>query len=582
MQPELRLLIVDDSPEDQELYMRLLRSGAITYAIATAESGEEGLAKLQADTIECILLDYNLPDMNGLEFLHEISNGNGGAPAAVVMLTGQGNEAIAVEAMKQGAHDYIVKNALTLERLAHSIQGAVEKVTLHHELKKANDQIERLAFYDPLTGVANRNLFRDRIEQSIRLGKRFKEKFGFLLLDLDQFKEVNDTMGHLAGDRLLQEFTQRLKSCVRESDTIARLGGDEFAIILENMNNTLAPDAVANKIIDQCTHSIKLQGKEVKISCSIGISVFPDDAENFDGLLMNADTAMYRAKDGGRNGFRFFTPEMNEQATYRKNLQMDLEQALDNGEFEIYYQPIVDLKEMRLQCAEALLRWSHPKRGSVSPAEFIPVAEETRLIVPIGEWVFRAVCQQVKIWKENNLHPPRVAVNLSSWQLQQEDFLDVVKRILENTKADPKWFSMEITESVLMDEDDHGVTTLENLRKMGIYIALDDFGTGYSSLGYLRSLPIDIIKIDRSFIQDIPSNLDEMAITEAIIAMSHRLGLKAVAEGIETDEQLEFLHSTNCDYGQGFYFGKATAAKEFEETLRSYHASAFSRNPTFG
>lgn len=564
-------MIVEDSQEDLELYKRLLRRNSIcNYEILTAEFGDEGLELFLTEKIDCILLDYGLPDMSGLDFLDELSNKIEGGSSAVVMITGQGNEEIAVEAMKRGAQDYIVKSALTSEQMAHSIYNAIEKVSLRSALTQANKEIETLAFFDSLTGLANRNLFRDRFEQAIKMGRRSKEKFALMIIDLDGFKDINDTHGHMAGDKLLQAAAQKLGFCVRDSDTVSRFGGDEFMIILRNVIDKCGPDLVARKILDQFSMPVIFPGKEVFISGSIGISIFPDDAEDFDGLMKNADTAMYHAKEEGSNVFRFFTHKMGETVIRRKNLEKDLQLALNQEELQVHYQPIIDMKSRRLIGAEALLRWPHPERGMIPPDEFIPIAEDSMLILPIGEWVLRTVCEQAKLWVNNGLTRLRVAVNLSGWQCRQADFPKLVRGILEEAGLKPEHLALEITESVVMGDEKRSVAMLQELHEIGLHIAIDDFGTGYSSLGYLKRFPIDTIKIDRSFILDVLSDSADKILVEAITAMTHRLGLNVVAEGIETEEQLRFLDTLNCDYGQGYYFGRPLHHIEFEKCARDF------------
>lgn len=443
-----------------------------------------------------------------------------------------------------------------------------ERKALEYALRQAQKELETMAFSDSLTGLSNRNVFRDRIEQAIKLGQRTDEKSGLLLIDLDKFKETNDAFGHDAGDRLLQEVARKLHKCVRTSDTVSRLGGDEFAIILHNISEIQNAEIISRNILETFSEPFLLQGASATISGSIGISIFPDHADTAETLLKYADMAMYEAKKEGTNTFRSFTPEMSNAVSIRKNLEKDIGRALKLNEFRVYYQPIVDLCSGRVKSAEALLRWFHPQRGLIPPAEFIPLAEESRMIIPIGEWVLRTVCEQIKRWEKAGFPPIPVAVNLSARQCQNDELLGITSRILDETGVNPAWLSYEITERAIMSGEDSVDTMFHKVHEMGIGFSVDDFGNGYSSLNYLQRFPIDAIKIDRSFMRNVPGNPDESTLVEAIIAMAQRLKLKIVVEGVETDDQVNFLRSANCDYAQGFYFSRAVPPEEFEKLIQ--------------
>jgi diguanylate cyclase (GGDEF)-like protein len=426
-----------------------------------------------------------------------------------------------------------------------------------------------LAHYDQLTGLANRLLFTDRLIQAGEHAKRHQRQTGVLFLDLDRFKFINDTLGHPAGDLLLRAVSERLLGCVRRQDTVARLGSDEFTIVLESVHGPQDAASVAQKILHAMTEPFWLAQHEVHVTTSIGIAMLPSDDEDVDDLIRKADTAMYHAKEQGRNNYQFFTAEMNATVSAKLSLENKLRHAMNGQELVVYYQPVVELCTGRITGAEALLRWRDPDtQNLVLPSQFIPLAEETGLIVPLGEWVLRTACQQNKDWQDAGLSPLRVSVNLSARQLRQQGFTATVARILCETWLDSSSLALEITETMLMQNMDAAVAALRELDAMGICLSMDDFGTGYSSLAYLKRLPIDILKIDRSFVRDIGSHDGNGAIPEAIIAMAHSLGLKVVAEGVETTQQLAFLRERRCDAMQGFYVSAPVPAEELQSLLQ--------------
>ena len=387
---------------------------------------------------------------------------------------------------------------------AETARAALEETqAANRTIREGEDKLRMQANYDSLTKLPNRTLFMDRLSHALSRGRRDRSQVAVLFLDLDRFKKVNDTLGHNAGDKLLQQAARRLTACVRETDTVARLGGDEFTVVLPDLHNTHNTELVARKMLQCLVEPFVIDGAEMLVTGSLGITVFPDDGEDAETLLKNADTAMYKSKEGGRNTFRFFTAKMNAEALEYLEMENALRHAIERKEFVLHYQPIIDLKTGRVTSAEALLRWEHPERGLVAPAEFISLAEETGLIVPIGEWVFRTACEQMKAWRETGLSSLHVSVNLSVRQSHDAGFRDMIKRALKETGVDPKDITLEITESLFMEEDRRSLAILNELRKMGMNLALDDFGTGYSSLSYLKRFPVNILKIDRSFVVDI-------------------------------------------------------------------------------
>lgn len=417
-------------------------------------------------------------------------------------------------------------------------------------------ELEYQATHDSLTGLANRNLLNDRIVQAIAWAKRQNLSVGVMLLDLDHFKLINDASGHGAGDEMLKQVAARLSHCVRETDTVARLGGDEFVIVLTDLPESGDVDVVAEKILTALARPFEINGHDVFVTASIGVSLYPRDGDHGEILLRYADIAMYRVKEYGRNSVRQFVPEMGTSAISRLNMEAALRRALERQEFVLHYQPKIDLRDGKLVGAEALIRWQHPQIGMVHPIEFIPLAEETGLILQLGEWVLSQACQQLVRWQEAGIQDLKIAINMSSRQFRQEDLADRVARVLQETGADPACITLELTESMVMADVASTLVALRALKQLGLSISLDDFGTGYSSLSYLRRFPIDELKIDKSFINDIHENPDDAAIASAIIAMAISLGLKVVAEGVENQAQADLLKQMGCHQVQGYFYAR--------------------------
>ncbi|WP_020407255.1 GGDEF and EAL domain-containing protein [Hahella ganghwensis] len=437
------------------------------------------------------------------------------------------------------------------------------------ELKEANSKMQIMALYDPLTGLANRRLFIDRLEQAVRAAKRDRKKIALMFLDLDQFKRINDTLGHDAGDILLTTVSNRLKECVREKDTVARLGGDEFTVLLTDVEDNLSVTPVAHQILRALKKPVKLKKHEVIVSTSIGITLAPTDGSTADSLMKNADLALYRAKEQGRDCYHFFTEELNASALRQLVLEQELRHALQYDEFTLHFQPQVNLRNEHVVSVEALLRWYHPTKGLVSPDAFIPVAEETGLIVPIGRWVLKNACMQMKMLQDLTGVDLKIAVNLSTRQFDDPDLEDTIADALCQTGLDPKWLELEVTESMLMGDIDLVIEKLKRLKATGVSITIDDFGSGYSSLSYLKKLPVDILKVDREFVRDIPEDLNDMEITSAVIAVAHKLNLKVIAEGVEDIDQRDFLMINKCDYAQGYFYSKPLPFEDLYQYLNN-------------
>jgi diguanylate cyclase (GGDEF)-like protein/PAS domain S-box-containing protein len=448
------------------------------------------------------------------------------------------------------------------------------------ERKQAEERIQHLAQYDALTGLPNRALLADRLQQAVLRASRDHTLVGVVLVDLDRFKRINDTLGHSVGDQLLQDVATRLKQCVRECDTISRQGGDEFAILLPDLTSTDDASRIAQWMLEVVAQPCRLRDQELHTSCSIGISLYPRDGKTPEVLLRNADIALYRAKDMGRNNCQFYLSGATVLSRERLYLETSLRHAVERRELEMYYQPKWDFHAGAIRSAEALIRWNHPEFGLVSPVRFIPIAEDSGLILSLGEWVLRAAVGEIGQLHRDGFAGLRVAVNLSARQFRQADLADLVRAVLAEAAFDPTCLELELTESILMNPSDDNLTTLKTFKDLGVRVAIDDFGTGYSSLGYLQCFPLDVLKIDRSFVMGLPANTNSVAITDAILTLAHGLGLEVVAEGVETIEQLTFLRDRGCDQGQGYYFGKPAPLAEFREVLARDWAKAATGLPT--
>jgi diguanylate cyclase (GGDEF)-like protein len=424
-----------------------------------------------------------------------------------------------------------------------------------------------LAQHDGLTELPNRILLNDRLAQSMALMKRRKQKLALLFLDVDHFKHINDSLGHAVGDRLLQSVAKRLQACVRSSDTVSRQGGDEFVILLSQVMHAQDAGISAEKILLALSKPHRIDDHEIHVTASIGIVTYPDDGTEAEVLLKNSDFAMYQAKDSGRNNYQFFKADLNVSAIARQSVENGLRHAIERGEFVLHYQPKVNLATGAISGVEALIRWNHPQRGLLHPSQFMSVAEESGLIVPIGRWVMNEGCRQAKAWQDAGLPPMQMAINVSAVELRSKEFVEGVRTVLRETGLDPSCLELELTETFLMHDAKSTALVLETLKGMGVQLALDDFGTGYSSLSYMRRFPIDTLKIDQSFVRNLATDSEDASIVSAVINMGSSLHMRVVAEGIETKEQRDLLHAAACDLGQGFFFSKAVSATDFEALL---------------
>ncbi len=453
------------------------------------------------------------------------------------------------------------------------------------ERKQAEERISHIAYHDSLTGLPNRYLLIDRLNIYIAHAKRHHKKVVVLYFDIDDFKRINDTLGHEAGDLLLKGVADTINGTIRSSDTasrllgtdavnsiFSRLGGDEFTLLLTDIRDSQDAVIICQRLMEALSSPFKLNGNEVFITISIGIAICPDDGENADQVIKNADVAMYHAKNKGKNNFQFYEDSMNSVYQKRLTMENELRKAIDGNELLLYYQPRIDIRTGNISSIEALVRWKNPDRGLISPAEFIPVAEDTGLIIPLGIWVLNAACAQNKAWQQSGHIPIQVSVNISGKQFQQKDFISTILTALNVSSLDAEYLELEITETILMQNTENMIEMLHELKKIGTRISMDDFGTGYSSFSYLKRFPLDVLKIDKLFIDDIPEKSDSAAIVKAIISMARSLNLKVVAEGVETKQQMDFLRHNKCDEIQGYYFSKPLPAEEFTALLeKSMH-----------
>jgi len=602
--PRPRLLIVDDIADNRSILAR--RFQRRDFDIAEADGGCVALDMIERDTFDLVLLDIMMPDMTGVEVLRKIRQKYPQSKLPVIMVTANSRSEDIVEALEIGANDYVTKPvdfAVALARVNTQIERkraseAIEAMNaeLQHanlslegrifertqRLSEANEKLQDeiaqrqrseerslfLAYHDALTGLANRVLFREDLERALLNCRTSHKPLAVLFIDLDGFKSVNDTLGHSIGDALLKTLGGRLRDALTTSARIARLGGDEFAVLQTAAGQPEAALALAKQAVNLLSAPCRVEDHDIQIGASVGIAISERGLENPEYLLKSADLAMYRAKGEGRGAFRLFDPEMDATAQARRQLEIDLRTAVSRGEFEVYYQPLIDVKTRRVSSFEALARWRHPTRGAIEPAEFIPVAEDTGLILQLGEWVLREACAAAMKW------PARitVAVNISPVEFQRGDVVGAVQNALSASGLPSSRLEIEITETVLLEKTTKSVATLARLRDLGVRISMDDFGTGFSSLSYLRSYPFDKIKVDRSFVRDLSSDDRSRTIVSAITGLGMRFGMRTTAEGVETEEQLEWLTAEGCNEVQGRLFSMPVPADEVMSLLASMAA----------
>lgn len=510
-------------------------------------------------SVDLLMIDYDATAKQLKHFLYDVRLLEAYLPIVLLTNIAEVRAASQLDSIRDDYENLEVYHSQTDETgqlLHYLVEHALEQEEL---LKRLN----YLTGYDHLTGLVNRTVFRDKVVRLLARTHYTDHTVAVVYLGLDRFKAINDSFGHEVGDKLLGAVARRIREELRAQDSAASLGSDEFTLILDDMRSESECLARVRKILDAITESFVIKGHTVHMTASAGVSLFPSSGKSGDELIRNAHTAMYKAKEFGGDTFQVYTPEMNVEALSQLKMENHLRHAVGKGELQLYYQPQVNIHTNQVVGVEALLRWTNHELGSVSPAEFIPIAEETGLIIPIGEWIIEETCQQIKKWQELGIPPIRVSINISSRQFREKKLAQDIKRILDNTQIDPSMLALELTESLVMDDAVSSSTSLSLFREMGIQVHVDDFGTGYSSLSYLKLFPIDVLKIDRSFIRDISTDPNDAIISAAIIGLAHNLGMEVVAEGVETKEQLEFLREKNCDIVQGFYFAKPMPADGF-------------------
>ena len=689
------VLLVEDNPGDALLLRRMFREdGFHGMDVIHVERMSEAEACLANTAIDIVLLDLGLPDAHGLEALRRARVASPRMP--LVVLSGLDDDSVALQAMQEGAQDYLTKGQIEPRELLRAMRYAVERKTIEETLftekeraqvtldsigdavvcadiegnitflnlvavtltgwsfpeangkpiaevlqfihattreaipdpmervmernrtghlpsdsilirrngsevpiedsvspirnrerevigavivfrdvsaaRAMSEQIAHSAEHDFLTGLPNRLLLNDRVSQAIALGQRHSYQVAVLFLDIDGFKHINDSLGHAIGDKLLQSISERLVGCIRAVDTVSRQGGDEFVMLLPAVENAQDAALAARRMLAAIAEAHNIDNHDLHVTASIGISVYPEDGLDVATLIQNADTAMYQAKENGRQSYQFFEVAMNVRAVERQSIEESLRRAVERNEFVLHYQPKINLRTRAITGAEALIRWTHPTRGAVSPAQFIPIAEDCGLSLPIGDWVLREACTQARAWVDAGLPAVSMAVNVSAMQFQHEEFLKGVFDILKETGFDPHYPEVEVTESALMKRAEVTALVLQILRAGGVKVAIDDFGTGYSSLSYLRKFPLDALKIDQSFVRQITTTPEETTIVSAIISMAQSLNLRIVAEGVETAEELAFLEARECEEAQGYYFSKPVPAEQFAALLAAQQA----------
>lgn len=548
------ILLADDDPSIRLMIRHVLE--AEEYDIVEAEDGLDAIKAVEKQHPALILLDAVMPGLDGFATCKQIKE-RGYADIPVIMITGLDDEASVERAYEVGAIDYITK-PIKWAVLKHRVRSIITRVM-------AERKVQRLEYRDALTQLPNRLLFVDRLEQAIVRAERHRESVALMLVDIDDFKLVNDSFGHEAGDKLIKAVGDLLSKSLRRADTVARLGGDEFAIIIENVDGDDDAISIADNLTTILKHNVRLDDQETFTSASVGIAMFPDDGMDAGTLLKNADTAMFRAKEQGRRCFQFYKPEMSVNAMERLELENSIRKAIDNNELVIHYQPIIDIHNNEVVGVEALLRWQHPDKGIVCPDDFLQVAIESGLIVAIGEWMIKTVCHQLRVWKEAGMENQSVSINLTTKQFKDQDVVTLFKLAMDEHGIEGAELNIEVTEKTLLAGKGEIEAILLQLHDLGMSITVDDFGIGFASLTNLKDLPIDVVKIDGAFIAGIPHNEHDVAVVNAIAGLTRGLKMKLLAEGVENEHQLNLLKGLGCQYAQGFYWSKALPADQYEQ-----------------
>jgi diguanylate cyclase (GGDEF)-like protein len=567
------ILIIDDDEQVRSLLKDVLSA---SHDCTTVSSAEGALSIMKSISFSLAISDINMGGISGLDLIPRVLEL---APdTVVVMISGQQTIDFAIDAMRAGAFDYITK-PLDI-RL---VETAVDRALAHHSLlvqkrryenhleelvKERTAEIEHLAYHDVLTDLPNRVLFADRCTQSLALAQRNQNQVAVMLVSIDRFKKITESLGHAAGDVVLTEAASRLQCCIAQGDTVARLEGDEFALLIANVTETAELAEITRAISEAFKLPFSLDDQQVYVTTSTGISLFPHNGADCNTIMRNAVAALYRAKKQGGNNYQFYAADMNSLALQRLEMETSMRRAIENKEFVVYYQPVVNMVSGEVVGSEALVRWQHPELGLLLPGGFIGLAEDTGLILDIGWFVMRAACSSTRAWQDRGFGRLRIAVNISARHFQQADFLDRLIEILSETRLDPTDLELELTETLIMENPESAAILLGQIRDLGVKVAIDDFGTGYSSLSYLKRLPIDTIKLDRSFVMGATSDPDDAALVMAIVTLAHNLRLKVIAEGVESDDQVAFLRLLSCDEAQGYLFGRPMPPEAFEASMR--------------
>ena len=548
------VVLADDDPSIRLMIRHVLESEE--FDIVEAADGIEAIKAVEKHHPALVLLDAVMPGIDGFTTCKQLKD-KGHTDIPVMMITGLDDDASVERAYDVGAIDFITK-PIKWAVLKHRVRSVVATVV-------AERKVELLAYRDTLTNLPNRLLFADRLEHSIDRSARHRESLALLLVDLDDFKLVNDAFGHDAGDKLIRAVGDLLARSLRRADTVARLGGDEFAVIVESISGLDDAISIADNLSTILEHNVRLDEQETFTGASIGIAIYPEDGEDARTLLKNADTALFRAKEKGRHCFQFYKPEMSVNAMERLDLENSMRKALDEDQFVVYYLPTIDIHKNEITSIEALLRWDHPEKGIIKPGDFIKLAEDCGLIVPIGEKLIRTAAKQLKVWRDEGIDNQNVSINIAPRQFRDMDILALFKEVMHENNLEPTNFTIEVTEGALIENVGEVEKVLNSLSDMGMTIALDDFGTGFASLAYLKDFPVDIVKIDRRFIEGTPDNREDTAIVEAIAGLTRGLKLRLLAEGIENERQLQMLKGLGCQLAQGYYWSKALPAEQYEQ-----------------